>query len=241
MEPHTNPSYPKNNHSSIGIVLIFIGAVILAGNLGWIPASLWNILYSWPSIFLIAAAVNLGKQKLFPAIIFFLIWLVIVLPGLFPDIDIAQYKMYWPLLLILAGLLFLNIGKKRMQLFKNKKRHPQTTEFLEEVAVFSGTVRRIDSKNFRGGEIISIFGGNEIYFNQSTLSPEGAVIQMVSIFGGTKLIVPRDWRVHIEVTSVLGGFADKRVFEPNETESQSMPILTIKGVIVFGGGELSNY
>ena len=240
MRPH-NAIHAKKNYSPTGLILIFTGILILAGNLGWIPSSLWNILYSWTSIFLLVAVINIAKRRILPFIIFFLIWLAIILPGLIPNIDFTEYKRYWPILLILAGLLILDSGKKRMQFFKNKNLNSPSEEFLEEIAIFSGTVRRIDTKNFRGGEIISIFGGNEIYFNQSTLSPEGAIIQMVSIFGGTKLIVPRDWRVHIEVTSVLGGFADKRVFEPNETESSSKPTLTIKGVIVFGGGELSNY
>ncbi|SFD69935.1 LiaF transmembrane domain-containing protein [Thermophagus xiamenensis] len=231
----------KNNNSSIGIVLILAGAVLLAGNLGLIPSHLWQLLYSWPSIFLLLAIINIAKQKIIPSIIYLAIWFIIILPDIFPGIDVSQYWNYWPVLLILVGLLFLNAKKRRMQIFKNQTKSSQINEYLEEIAIFSGTVRKVDSPNFKGGEIISIFGGNEIYFNQSTLAPEGAVIEMVNIFGGTKLIVPRDWQIRIEVTSILGGFADKRVFETTKTESSTQPTLTIKGVIVFGGGELSNY
>lgn len=58
------------------------------------------------------------------------------------------------------------------------------------------------------------------------------------MFGGVELIVPSDWVVHIEVASVLGSFADKRIV--NSTVSEPGKELYIKGVVVFGGGEIKN-
>lgn len=239
MEPNFKNHSSKRCHSMTGIALILIGAIILAGNIGWIPAPIWDVLYSWPSIFLIIAFIDLLKQKIIPFLIFVLIWAAFTLPDILPDLNMEELKTYWPILLILVGLLFLNSHKKRHKLLKSKADKPGSDDIIEEVVVFSGNIRRIETDNFKGGEITSIFGGSEIYFNHSKIAPGGAVIELVNIFGGTKLIVPREWNVRIEVTSILGGFADKRFYAPNEPSSEQT--LTIKGTTIFGGGEITNY
>lgn len=64
MEPNFKNHSSKRCHSMTGIALILIGAIILAGNIGWIPAPIWDVLYSWPSIFLIITFIDLLKQKM---------------------------------------------------------------------------------------------------------------------------------------------------------------------------------
>jgi hypothetical protein len=59
------------------------------------------------------------------------------------------------------------------------------------------------------------------------------------VFGGCKLIVPADWEIKVEVNAVFGGFSDKRLNLPTITE-KSGKILIIKGVAVFGGGEITS-
>ncbi|MFO8002118.1 MAG: LiaF-related protein [Marinilabilia sp.] len=234
------PSHFKHQHHPLtGILLVLAGAVLLAGNLGFIPQPLWNIIFQWPSVFAVIAIINLASRKYTPAMIFAALWVFFVLPDILPDIRTDEIWKFWPVLLILIGLLFLRSHKKRN--FK-KLRNPGKTRsdnLIEEVVIFSGNIKRIESDNFLGGEITSIFGGTELYFNNSKIAPEGAEIELVNIFGGTKLIVPRDWNIKIEVVSILGGFADKRVYMPGENTSNQT--LKIKGVTIFGGGELTNY
>jgi hypothetical protein len=62
-------------------------------------------------------------------------------------------------------------------------------------------------------------------------------LECVNIFGGSSMIVPSDWNIVVEVVSIFGGFADKRVptvVDPTKT-------LIIKGVAIFGGGEIKNH
>jgi len=51
--------------------------------------------------------------------------------------------------------------------------------------------------------------------------------------------VPEDWEIKIEVTSVFGGFSDKRVRSIVEKDREK--VLIISGINVFGGGEIVNY
>lgn len=240
MKPKNETGNTKHSHSFAGTGLIIIGITLLAGNLGFIPEPLWDAIFRWPSIFLIIAIINLFKKKLIPTLIFTSIWAFFVLPDFFPTLRTEELRDYWPILLILAGLLFVNSHRKKKNPDGTLQRDDISSEdIIDEVVIFSGNIKRVESNNFSGGEITSIFGGSELYFNNCKLSPNGAVIELVNIFGGSKIVVPRDWNVKIEVVSILGGFADKRVYFDNERPLENT--LTIKGMTIFGGGEITNF
>ena len=65
---------------------------------------------------------------------------------------------------------------------------------------------------------------------------KGGIIEVVNIFGGASLIVPSDWKIKLEMVSIFGGFSDKRhIIDPNPQKT-----LIVKGVSVFGGGDIKN-
>lgn len=239
MNSNLEMSNSRKHHPITGIILVVVGAILLAGNLGMIPDEVWNIIFRWPSVFAVIAIINLAKKDYIPALVFVALWGFFVLPDIIPSLESGEIWKFWPVILIFAGIMFLNSRKKKTKFFKGTPQNVNSDEIIEEVAIFGGNVKRFESTNFKGGEITSIFGGTELYFNNSKIAPEGAVIELVNIFGGTKLIVPRDWNVRVEIVSILGGFADKRVYLNDENPSNQT--LTIKGVTIFGGGELVNY
>jgi len=60
------------------------------------------------------------------------------------------------------------------------------------------------------------------------------------VFGGTTIILPKEWDVVINVTSILGGFSNKAIRNPSVVIDQSRT-LHIKGLAMFGGGEVKTY
>ena len=52
------------------------------------------------------------------------------------------------------------------------------------------------------------------------------------------LYLPVDWEVVIKTVTIFGGFEDKRT--KAQTEISDKKILIIKGLVLFGGGELKN-
>jgi len=56
------------------------------------------------------------------------------------------------------------------------------------------------------------------------------------VFGGASLIIPPDWNVKSDVLNLFGGFSDKR----RTSQVNNNKTLTIKGVVIFGGGELKS-
>jgi predicted membrane protein len=113
-----------------------------------------------------------------------------------------------------------------------------TQDYIDEISIFGGSEKRMTTKNFRGGKITSIFGGSTVDFSDSKLADGQNELDVLSIFGGFKLIVPVDWTIKIEAMSILGGIADKRT---RYTDDASGKVLIIKGVALFGGGEIKNY
>jgi len=219
-----------------GIVLLLAGLVILAGNMDLIPHHIYRVIMSWPMILVAIALVNFLRREWGTGLVFLAIGTYFLLPRLDPEFPVQQLWKFWPILLILAGIAFItNRSKTNITMELNSN----TDDTIDEVSIFGGHMSRVDSKNFKGGKITSIFGGNEVNLTNARLSEQGAVIDLTAIFGGSKIIVPRDWTIKNEVVSILGGFTDKRVGSP-ESVSPSKT-LVIKGVTILGGGELISY
>jgi predicted membrane protein len=111
-------------------------------------------------------------------------------------------------------------------------------EKLDAAAIFGGVKKNILSKNFIGGEAVSIFGGSEIDLSKADIN--GTVkIDITAILGGVKLIVPPHWTIRQEVAAIFGGVDDKR--EINTLSNDPNKILVLKGTAFMGGIEISCY
>jgi hypothetical protein len=113
-------------------------------------------------------------------------------------------------------------------------------DIIDDVAIFGGSEQKITSKNFKGGKISNIFGGSTFDLSDAELAPGRNVLDMFCLFGGSKIIVPAGWRVKIEVTAIFGGYNDKRRMPPKTDEVVERE-LVIRGVVIFGGGEIKSY
>ena len=74
----------------------------------------------------------------------------------------------------------------------------------------------------------------------SELAKGSAYIDVTAIFGGAVLIVPENWNVKTDLVTIFGGFSDKRTIT-SETKDGEESVLYVKGVVMFGGGELKSY
>ena len=109
-------------------------------------------------------------------------------------------------------------------------------DLMDINAVFGSIKRTVLSKNFRGGEINTVLGGCELNLTQADIIGT-AVLDVNTVLGGTRIIVPPTWQVSSEMDSVFGSLEDKRpiqLLSPNPDK-----VLILKGASVFGGTELS--
>ena len=111
-------------------------------------------------------------------------------------------------------------------------------DFTESTSIFGGIKKNILTKKFQGGDIVNIMGGTELNLMQADINGR-VVLEIVQLFGGTKLIVPAHWEIKPEMVALFGGIEDKRQVQ-NVTHSPDK-ILVLKGTTMFGGIEIRNY
>ncbi len=114
---------------------------------------------------------------------------------------------------------------------------PIGEDYLDAVSIFGGINKTILSKNFKGGDIVNVFGGAEIDFTQADINGR-VVIEITQIFGGTKLIVPPHWHVTSDMVALFAGTDDKR---RNRAELANDKVLVLKGTSIFAGVEIRSY
>jgi predicted membrane protein len=242
-----NDNFPRSKEVKadkrlgIGIVFIFLGALFLFNNIGFIPDILKHYLFSWQMIVIIIGLFMLaGNKNQKSGLILICIGVFFIVPAFlgFQRIGLGQL---WPVVFVGIGLYILMRHKKQM--VDTDTDIPQedinTEDKIDDATVFGGSVKIIRSKNFKGGRLTAIFGGADYNFTEAELSGGRATIDVLTIFGGTKMVVPSDWDVIIDVVPVFGGFADKRnTFHKIQINTNKK--LIIKGMTIFGGGEIKN-
>lgn len=249
----------RNGRIWAGIFLTGVGAVLLLKQIG-IFFPFW--FFTWP-VFLMGLGVFLGLKHGFkgPA------WVILILIGIIfladliqPELNLRKFAL--PAAFIGFGLMMLFRSKKMNEdgdlrrnsdlnrgLFHNSTQNytgpinpgepdVRSDNFIDSVAIFGGVSKVVMSKDFKGGDLVAIFGGNEIDLGQADIQGP-VVIDFVQIMGGSKLIVPAHWEIRSEMVAIFGGIEDKRknysaVVDPNK-------IVILKGTSIFGGIEIRNY
>lgn len=223
----------------LAVILIGAGVLLLAHNFHLLSYGLYDAIFSWPMLLIVIGIISISKQ---PNKTFGLILIAVggffLMPKLIPGWSIHFGQLFWPAVFLGIGLLILFKGTSGAKPWKNPEMN--SSEIIDEVNVFGGTERRITTKNFRGGETVSIFGGSVLDFTESELADGKNVLEVVNIFGGSKFVIPSHWNVHVEVVAIFGGFSDKRKAIsglPHDNKKE----LYIKGVAIFGGGEIKSF
>jgi hypothetical protein len=98
------------------------------------------------------------------------------------------------------------------------------------VAIFDGVALKSRATAFRGGSMLSWFGGVAVDLREAQLAP-GAHLDVHSLFGGIAIRVPPGWRIESTVKALGGGVA---IGAP-DPEDPEAPTLTLAGFAAFGG------
>lgn len=227
-----------------GLVLSGIGLVLLLDRFGIVDARIFFRL--WPMIFVV---VGIGKLADSPAVqqrvwSGFLISIGVLLT--FSELGYIHLSLgrIWPLFLIVAGLLLAwqasegRTGGGGGFPFGSRS-FPPGDHSLRSYTIFGGTERQINARDFRGGEIVAIFGGFKIDLSQADIEGDEAVIDANVLFGGGEIIVPVSWSVSVEGIGIFGGYVGKAKHYPVD-QSRPAKRLVVKGSALFGGVEVKN-
>ena len=164
-----------------------------------------------------------------------IIWgTILIIIGISAILGISLMRFLFAFILIAIGIKII-IGKKSN--CWNFKQNKSTTEenTLNEVNIFSSVNKLIKSDDFKGGKIVVIFSGGRIDLSQVKTSLRNIDLEIIAIFGGVELIVPKEWKINSQGNSIFGGY-DIKVQGENVGETT----LNLKGHAIFGGIKVKN-
>ncbi len=244
MEPNEVKNYDgqQKKKYAIGVMIIIAGILLLLDKTGFLPFEIQHIIISWP-MFLIAIGVIsfFSSESRTPGSILIAIGGIFLISRIF-EMSFNVMHLTWPLILIAIGVVILirrSPGNSWTMPTARTTSQGLDDGFIHEENIFSGGKQRVINQVFRGGHINCIFGGAEVDLTQATLGEGVNELEVNTIFGGVTLIVPADWKVQMKMTSIMGGFSDKRSYIKENPDPSRM--LIIKGSTIFGGGEIKSY
>ena len=223
----------NRDRNFIGIVILIFGIVLLLNNVGVLNIKFGTI---WLPLLLILigvwSAVSGSHKRTIGPFIFVglgLLWL-------FHNTGWLDWKIFWPLLIILSGIWLL-LKKSIPNPFK---RRSSSKDDVNLFTLFGGSEIQVESKSFRGGNAFALFGGIDLDLRNADLadgeSPQG-VLDVAAIFGGIDIRVPQEWSIILRGTPILGGIEDARK-KSSPVDTESPPTLLIHAFALFGGIEV---
>ena len=222
----------------LGSILIGLGGLFFLNSLDIFNFNFGRVIFSWPFFFIVIGMyLTLNTSRKMLGGILAGLGFVFILPRIFPTINYDGSVVLAIFLIAIGSYIILNQKKKSEEV---NELGQITKDVIDDVAIFGGGTKIVTSDSFRGGNITAVFGGSEIILKGSKLAEGTNSIDILAVFGGTTIVVPSDWNVIMNVTSIFGGFSNKSIKDPSRNIDTSRTLI-IKGLVVFGGGELKTY
>lgn len=231
-----------------GSLIIAVGVMFLLDNLGIIHVR--NFWEYWPVILIVFGIARIAEAHGPAAIIWGSVVAGIGALLLADNLNLIYFdwRIVWPVLLIAWGVIVLlrptYWGRRPIAtgpVGTGDANIPAGTDTsnVNVWAVFGGGKRRIDSQDFRGGEITAVFGGVELDLRDAMIAADCALIDVTALFGGIEIKVPGTWAIESRGVGIFGGFEDEtRPPRPGEVTREQRLVVT--GTAVFGGVSIKN-
>lgn len=228
----------------IGVIILAAGLILLGFNTGLLNPTYKHLIFSWPILLIALGIANFFDRSSFWAgVILTSIGVFFFLPRLV-EFHFNFIHLFWPFLLILIGVVMI-LKRVFFKSFSHHHGHIRSGSkldegIIDESNVFGSSNRIIQPCNFKGGKISNVFAGSKIDLTKTTLSDTENYLEIACVFGGVEVIVPSNWKIQVQVSSIMGAFSDKRIANSNQIIDNSKTLI-IKGSVVFGGGEIKSF
>ena len=225
---------------AISIGIIAIGAMFLLDNMGIV--SFHEVARYWPVILIALGVMKLVESHGTGSLVFGGLLTGVGSLMLLDNLGIFYFdwRFFWPAVLVGFGILMLirNLEwQDRAPQPGFSSAEPADPAKLNLWAVFGGGQRRVDAKDFRGGEVSAMFGGWEIDLRGANLANGQATVEANVMFGGAEIRIPDTWQAEVRGSALFGGFSDET---RHPDPAGNPPRLTITGSALFGGVTVSN-
>lgn len=223
----------------VGLWIIAIGLIFLAGNLGLVDSRHALRLF-WPTIFMlvgirmVSEPTSRRRQRWGWIFIAVGAWMLADTIGW---IGLDLWELFFPLaLLCLGGMLVWRALRGPSLAEIPPPPGDERSEFVKSFAVISMNELRPVSRPFRGADLSAVMAGVKLDLTDAHMVGDTAMIEVFAFWGGMEIYVPKDWTVTMKVTTIMGGFIDKR----RPTSTPATKTLVITGSVIMSGIEVKN-
>ncbi|HEU4485503.1 MAG TPA: DUF5668 domain-containing protein [Povalibacter sp.] len=226
----------------VGLWVIALGAMFLAGNLGWIDTHrafrlFWPLLLILIGTSLVAQDRNRRTLRLGWILIGIGVWTFASKIGW---VTVSFWQLLFPMALLSVGgwLVYRAFRIPQQQVAHDAEAATveDHAEFIRSFAVLSSSELRPVSRPFRGADLSAVMAGIKLDLTDARIEGDVATIEVFAFWGGMEIYVPSDWTVTSKVATLMGGFVDKR----RPTSAVPTKTLVITGSIVMSGIEVKN-
>lgn len=241
----------KNSHQRgkiiSGLLIVIFGSLYLMHEIGFaIPH--WVL--SWKMILIglgFALTIKHKFKKLSPYILM-LVGGVFLLKDFYPLL--VNVRLVFPIIIIAVGIGMIFKSKRgpkhKNHRFKKKEFEKfnyqefddlSKDDFIDSVNFFGGIKKNVVSKNFKGADIVTVFGGSKIDLSQADFEDK-AILDLTSVFGGMSLIMPPNWQIKSELVTLFGSIEDKRQAQASLDGIDK--VIVLRGTCIFSGVEIKS-
>jgi len=226
----------------VGFAIMAFGLLFLLRNLNIIYFD--NIWQYWPVILIVIGGSKLlsprGTHDIFPGLIIGGIGVYFLLSNL-GIIYGNIWEWAWPIILIAFGASMLirhmDGGDHAWREGQWRVGHvnvsgPEGPNLNIDV-VFHGTKRKVDSQEFAGGKVSTVFGGAEIDLRDAGMKLDEVTIKADAVFGGIEFRVPEAWDVDVRGGGPFGN-VENRTRKPQFVGGVTPKRLIVLADAVFG-------
>jgi predicted membrane protein len=228
-----------------GLAIVAVGVLFLLDNFGVPVGNVWGY---WPVIL-----IAIGLAKIVDSrdtagrsggAIILLVGVVFMADKIhLPFLRDRNLWDLWPVAIIVVGFMMLwgaleSKGTIGARIIGAPWGGPSTPGSINMFSVFGGSNRKV-SGDFKGGDLVAIFGGGGLDLRNATMSGDEAVVSVNAIFGGFEIRVPETWLVEAHLAGIFGGTDDKS-HQPDPRLVPKPKRLLIRGATIFGGLGIKN-
>jgi len=228
-----------------GFAIVAIGVIFLLDNFGVPVGFVWGY---WPIILIAVGLAKLvdsnetsGRTS---GAIILLVGLVFLADKIhLPFLNNRNLWDLWPLAIIAFGFMMLwgalegkgVTGIAGARLGWGTSGAPGTCNMF---SIFGGSNRKVNG-DFKGADLVAVFGGGGLDLRNATMSADEAVVSVNAIFGGFEIRAPETWLVQVQVMGIFGGHEDK-THQPDPRLVPNPKRLIVRGSTIFGGLGVKN-
>lgn len=159
------------------------------------------------------------------------IGIILIVFGLSMLLGINFGRIIFPLFVIGMGFFLL---RGKVNLF-NSESVSSEEDSINEVVIFSDSNRVVESNNFNGGKVVSVFADTDIDLTKVKSKEKEIKLELVSVFSDLNIKIPKGWTVKSNAVGILGDVKDQ-----GARSNKEQIRLLVDGVSVLGTIKINN-